>query len=66
MALEGGYSLMHLPLCNLSILEGLAGLEPRFPVDPIGADVPRDLRDVERDAVAAAGATHAVADRNGV
>ena len=66
VALEGGYSLMHLPLCNLSILEGLAGLEPRFPIDPIGADVPRGLRDVERDAVAAAVATHEVAHLKGV
>jgi acetoin utilization deacetylase AcuC-like enzyme len=57
-ALEGGYSLMHLPLCNLAILEGLAGLEPYFPVDPIGADVPAGLRDVEREAVAAAVAAH--------
>ena len=58
VALEGGYSLMHLPLCNLAILEGLAGLEPYFPVDPIGADVPARLRDVEREAVAAAVAAH--------
>ena len=57
-ALEGGYSLMHLPLCNLAILEGLAGLPPTFPADPIGADVPHRLRDVEREAVAAAVATH--------
>jgi acetoin utilization deacetylase AcuC-like enzyme len=57
-ALEGGYSLMHLPLCNLAIVEGLAGLAPYFPVDPIGADVPAGLRDVERDAVAAAVTAH--------
>jgi hypothetical protein len=56
--LEGGYSLLHLPLANLAILEGLAGLEPTFPADPVGADVPRDLRDFERDAVAAAEAAH--------
>jgi acetoin utilization deacetylase AcuC-like enzyme len=56
--LEGGYSLLHLPLANLAILEGLAGLEPTFPADPIGADVPRSLRDVERDAVAAAERVH--------
>ncbi|HYI20300.1 MAG TPA: histone deacetylase [Solirubrobacteraceae bacterium] len=56
--LEGGYSLMHLPLCNLAILEGLAGLDPIFPADPIGADVPGGLRDVEREAVAAAVAAH--------
>jgi acetoin utilization deacetylase AcuC-like enzyme len=56
--LEGGYSLLHLPLANLAILEGLAGLEPTFPDDPIGADVPRALRDFERDAVAAAERAH--------
>jgi acetoin utilization deacetylase AcuC-like enzyme len=56
--LEGGYSLLHLPLANLAILEGLAGLEPTFPADPVGADVPRELRDFERDAVAAAEAAH--------
>ena len=39
--LEGGYSLMHLPLCNLAILEGARrACEPTFPADPIGADVP--------------------------
>ena len=31
---------MHLPLWTLAILEGLAGLELYFPVDPIGSDVP--------------------------
>jgi acetoin utilization deacetylase AcuC-like enzyme len=56
--LEGGYSLLHLPLANLAILEGLAGLAPTFPADPIGADVPRSLRDVEREAVAAAERAH--------
>jgi len=56
--LEGGYSLMHLPIANLAILEGLAGLPATFPDDPIGADVPRALRDVERGAIAAAAAVH--------
>jgi acetoin utilization deacetylase AcuC-like enzyme len=56
--LEGGYSLLHLPYANLAILEGLAGLPPTFAVDPIGADVPRELRAVERDAVAAAERAH--------
>src|SRR5829696_2610217 len=59
--LEGGYSLMHLPIANLAILEGLAGLPATFPDDPIGADVPRALRDVERDAIAAAAAVHGLA-----
>jgi acetoin utilization deacetylase AcuC-like enzyme len=54
VALEGGYSLLHLPLANLAILEGLAGLEPSFATDPVGVDVPAGLRDVERAAVAAA------------
>jgi acetoin utilization deacetylase AcuC-like enzyme len=49
--LEGGYSLLHLPLANLAILEGLAGLPPSFEHDPVGADVRRELRDFERVAV---------------
>ena len=52
--LEGGYSLLHLPLANLAILEGLAGMPPSFTSDPVGVDVPQALRDVERAAVAAA------------
>jgi acetoin utilization deacetylase AcuC-like enzyme len=52
--LEGGYSLRHLPAANLAILEGLAGLPTSFPKDPVGADVPRELREVERAAVEAA------------
>jgi acetoin utilization deacetylase AcuC-like enzyme len=56
--LEGGYSLLHLPLANLAILEGLAGLPATFPEDPVGADVPRDLRGAERAAVAAAERAH--------
>jgi acetoin utilization deacetylase AcuC-like enzyme len=52
--LEGGYSLLHLPLANLAILEGLAGVAPSFTHDPIGVDVPQALRDVEQAAVAAA------------
>ena len=57
--LEGGYSLLHLPLANHAILEGLAGLPPTFAaLDPIGVDVPTTLRDVERAAVAAAERIH--------
>ena len=52
--LEGGYSLRHLPAANLAILEGLARLSSSFPEDPVGCDVPRGLRDVERAAVEAA------------
>jgi hypothetical protein len=56
--LEGGYSLLHLPLANLAILEGLAGLPPAFTHDPVGVDVPAALRDVERAAVAEAERAH--------
>jgi acetoin utilization deacetylase AcuC-like enzyme len=56
--LEGGYSLLHVPLANLAILEGLAGLEPSFARDPVGVDVPLELRAVEWAAVAAAEREH--------
>jgi len=56
--LEGGYSLLHLPLANHAILEGLAGLDPTFTTDPVGVDAPAALRDVERAAVAAAERVH--------
>jgi acetoin utilization deacetylase AcuC-like enzyme len=56
--LEGGYSLLHLPLANLAILEVLAGVAPTFTRDPIGADVPQELRVVEAAAVAAAESVH--------
>jgi acetoin utilization deacetylase AcuC-like enzyme len=56
--LEGGYSLFHLPLANLAILEGLLGIPPRFDVDPIGCDVPETLRDEVRAAVNAAARIH--------
>jgi acetoin utilization deacetylase AcuC-like enzyme len=59
-ALEGGYSLQHVPLANLAILEGLAGLPPTFTLDPVGVDVPLALRDVERAAVDAAAEAHGV------
>jgi acetoin utilization deacetylase AcuC-like enzyme len=57
--LEGGYSLLHVPLANLAILEGLAGVAASFPRDPVGVDVPHALRDVEWAAVAAAERVHA-------
>src|SRR5215218_3517821 len=57
-ALEGGYSLLHLPFANLAILEGLAGVPPTFARDPVGVDVPAALRDVEWAAVAAAEQAH--------
>jgi acetoin utilization deacetylase AcuC-like enzyme len=56
--LEGGYSLLHLPLANHAILEGLAGLPPTFTYDPVGVDAPDALREVERAAVAAAERAH--------
>ena len=52
--LEGGYSLDHLPLCNLAIVEELAGLEPSWERDPIEIDVPRRLGDDAKRAVDAA------------
>ena len=57
--LEGGYSLLHLPLANLAILEGLAGLPATFASDPSAPTCRAALRDVERDAVAAAERAHA-------
>ncbi len=52
VALEGGYSLAHLPFCNLAIAEALADLEPTFADDPLELDVPGpELRDFERAAV---------------
>jgi hypothetical protein len=56
--LEGGYSLLHLPLANQAILEGLAGVDPTFTRDPIGVDAPPALREVEREFVAAAERAH--------
>ena len=52
--LEGGYRLDHLPLCNLAIVEALAGLAPSWVRDPIEIDVPLRLGDAERQAVDAA------------
>jgi acetoin utilization deacetylase AcuC-like enzyme len=51
VALEGGYSLDHLPFCNLAIVEELAGLERSFGSDPLELDVPRGLREFERVAI---------------
>jgi acetoin utilization deacetylase AcuC-like enzyme len=53
-ALEGGYSLDHLPLCNLAVIEALAGLAPSWESDPIEIDVPLQLDDGVRRAVDAA------------
>jgi acetoin utilization deacetylase AcuC-like enzyme len=59
VALEGGYSLEQLPFCNLAIAERLAGLESTFSEDPLELDIPRGLRDFEREAVAAVAAAQA-------
>jgi acetoin utilization deacetylase AcuC-like enzyme len=52
--LEGGYSLDHLPLCNLAIVEALAGLAPSWEVDPLELDVPTSLGEDARRAVESA------------
>ena len=57
---EGGYSADHVPLCNLAIVEGLAGLEPTFEADPLEMDVAGGVREVERGAIAAAARRQAV------
>jgi acetoin utilization deacetylase AcuC-like enzyme len=59
VALEGGYSLAHLPFCNLAIAEALAGLEPSLDGDPLELDVPRGVREFERLAVERVRAAHA-------
>jgi len=53
--LEGGYSLDHLPLCNLAIVEALAGLAPSWERDPLELDVPTFLSADAKQAVDAAG-----------
>jgi acetoin utilization deacetylase AcuC-like enzyme len=50
---EGGYSVDHLPICNLAITEALAGLEPTFATDPLEMDAPSGVREIEREAIAA-------------
>ena len=52
--LEGGYSLDHLPLCTLAIVEALAGLTPSWERDPLELDVPTRLGDGAKRAVDAA------------
>ena len=58
VVLEGGYSLDHLPFCNLAIVETLCGATPAFAEDPLELDVPRGLRDFERLAIARAERAH--------
>jgi acetoin utilization deacetylase AcuC-like enzyme len=50
-SLEGGYSLDHLPLCTLAIVEALAGLPPSWERDPLELDVPTELGNDARLAV---------------
>jgi acetoin utilization deacetylase AcuC-like enzyme len=48
---EGGYSLDHMPLCTLAIIEAFAGLEPSWSMDPLEVDVPMHVSDVGKGAV---------------
>jgi acetoin utilization deacetylase AcuC-like enzyme len=52
--LEGGYSLDHLPLCTLAVIEALGGLTPSWDRDPLELDVPTHLADETKRAVDAA------------
>jgi acetoin utilization deacetylase AcuC-like enzyme len=51
---EGGYSVDHVPLCNLAILEALAELSPAWERDPMELDVPAGVSEATRQAVEAA------------
>jgi acetoin utilization deacetylase AcuC-like enzyme len=51
---EGGYSVDHMPLCNLAILEALADLPPAWDSDPMELDVPAGVSAAARDAIEAA------------
>jgi acetoin utilization deacetylase AcuC-like enzyme len=48
---EGGYSLDHMPLCTLAIIEAFAGLEPSWSMDPLEVDAPMHVSDVGKGAV---------------
>ena len=48
---EGGYSVEHNAFGMLAIAEALAGLEPSLAADPLELDIPRGLRDFEREAI---------------
>jgi len=58
---EGGYSVDHVPLCNLAILEALTGLPPTWERDPMELDVPTTVGDGARDAIDAAARAAGVA-----
>ena len=51
---EGGYSVDHMPLCSLAILEALAGLPPAWQSDPMELDVPAGVSEVVCNAIDAA------------
>jgi acetoin utilization deacetylase AcuC-like enzyme len=51
---EGGYSVDHVPLCNLAILEALADLPPSWESDPIELDVPTSVSEAARHSIDAA------------
>ena len=58
---EGGYSVDHMPLCTLAILEALADLPSTWDRDPMELDVPTAIGDCARDAVEAAARAGGVA-----
>ena len=51
---EGGYSLDHLPICTLAVVEVIAGMPPSFEEDPLEMDVPTELGPAEKAAIEAA------------
>jgi acetoin utilization deacetylase AcuC-like enzyme len=56
VALEGGYSLDHLPFCNLAIVDELAFREPTLPREPLDLDVVDELSEAELAAIERAAA----------
>ncbi|HEY2601270.1 MAG TPA: class II histone deacetylase [Thermoleophilaceae bacterium] len=58
---EGGYSVDHMPLCTLAILEALAELPPSWQSDPMELDVPTSVGESARHAVEAAARAAGVA-----
>jgi acetoin utilization deacetylase AcuC-like enzyme len=58
---EGGYSVDHMPLCTLAILEAIAGLPPSWERDPMELDVPTSASGGAREAVEAAARAAGVA-----
>jgi acetoin utilization deacetylase AcuC-like enzyme len=56
VVLEGGYSLDHLPFCNLAIADELADREPTLAREPLDLDVVDELSDAELAAIERAAA----------